>query len=62
MATPSPGAWFSRSPDHYTTRGAEVIRMPAEGWYAHCGTRVRGPLSSLDAAMVAADKMLKEAA
>lgn len=58
---PSEGAWFGRSPNHYATRGAEVIRLPGEGWFAHCGRRVRGPLSSLDAAMRAADKMLADA-
>ena len=54
------GAWFGREPDRYVTRGAEVFRLPASGWFARCGKRVRGPLSSLDAAMAAADRMVAE--
>lgn len=56
------GAWYGRSGDHFTTRGADVFRMPGMGWFARHGKRIRGPLSTLDAAMSAAERMLAEAA
>lgn len=58
---PLAGAWFGRSPDHYATKGAEV-RHDGTGWFAIVDRKARGPLSSLEAAMVAADKMLTESA
>lgn len=61
MSKPPEGAWFGRSPDHYATRGAEVLHRDG-GWWARCGRRIRGPLSTLDAAMQAADRMLAESA
>lgn len=61
MSKPPEGAWFGRSPDHYATRGADVVHRDG-GWWARCGRRIRGPLSTLDAAMAAADKMLAESA
>ena len=60
MSKPAEGAWHGHSPDHFRTRGAEVMRR-TEGWFARCGSRVRGPMSSLDAAMKAADAMLEAA-
>lgn len=54
------GAWHGVSADHYRTRGAEVVHQPGSGWFARCGKRVRGPLSSLGAAMEAAEKMTAE--
>jgi hypothetical protein len=62
MTAPSTGAWIGRSPDHYTTKGAEVRRVPGDGWYARAGRKVRGPLSCLDSAMKAADEMAESAA
>lgn len=53
------GAWFGRSPDHYSTRGAECIHGDG-GWYVRVGRRVRGPLSCLPIAMEAADRMLAD--
>ena len=55
------GAWHGKSPDRYTTRGAEVFHLPG-GWFARSGNKVRGPLSSLPVALEAADRMLDEAA
>lgn len=60
MSKPTEGAWFGRSPDHYATKGADCFHG-AGGWFARCGKRIRGPLSTLDAGMIAADKMLAEA-
>lgn len=65
MSKPPEGAWFGRSPDHYATKGADCFHT-AGGWYARCrkdsgAIRVCGPLSTLDAAMAAADRMLVEA-
>ena len=54
------GAWYGRTETHYTTRGAECWHG-AGGWYARCGARIRGPLSSLPAALEAADRMLDAA-
>jgi hypothetical protein len=59
MMAESAGAWIGRTPDHYTTKGAAVIYR--RGWFAIAGRRVRGPLSSLDSAMKAADEMLAAA-
>lgn len=56
---PPEGAWYGRSPTHYATRGADCVHG-AGGWYARCGRKVRGPLSSLPAAIEAADKMLAD--
>lgn len=61
MAKPLAGAWYGRSPDHYVTRGADVIHRDG-GWWARCNRRVRGPLSTLDAAISAADRMVADAA
>lgn len=60
MSAPSAGAWIGRSPDHYSTKGAEVRRQP-EGWYALAGRRIRGPMSCLDSAMKAAEEMAEGA-
>ena len=60
-ARPSAGAWHGRSADHYVTRGAACLRQ-RDGWFAMTPSRARGPLSSLDAALRAADEMLAQAA
>lgn len=63
MAKPPENCWYGRSGDHYATRGADCFRLPGIGWFARMGDkRIRGPLSTLDAAMQAADKMLVDAA
>lgn len=62
MSKPAEGAWFGRSADHYVTKGASCVRIPGQGWFVRCADRVRGPMSSLEAAMTAADKMLAESA
>lgn len=54
------GAWHGVDQDRYRTRGADVFCEPSYGWFARCGKRVRGPLSSLGAAMEAAEKMTAE--
>lgn len=51
--------WFARSPDRYTTKGGYVVRKGGP-WFSVVGPRVRGPLSSLDAAMDAVFEMIKE--
>lgn len=61
MARPPEGSWHGRSVNHYSTRGADVFRLAGAGWYARVGSRIRGPLSTLDAAMSAADRMLADA-
>lgn len=61
MAKPLAGAWYGKSFDRFSTRGADCVRGEG-GWYARCGRRIRGPLSSLHAAMDAADRMVADAA
>ena len=61
MSKPAEGAWHGVNSDHYRTRGADCFRLPGIGWFARCQHRVRGPLSTLDAAMIAADRMLADA-
>lgn len=58
-AKPAEGAWHGRSPEHFTTRGADCF-LGEGGWYARCNRRVRGPLSCLTVAMEVADKMLDD--
>lgn len=58
---PLDGAWFYRDRNHYSTRGA-AVRNNGKGWFAIVGSRIRGPLSNLESAMNAADKMLDEVA
>lgn len=57
-------AWHSRDQgNRYVTRAGdaigETIRTP-DGWVARVGKRARGSLSSLGAAMDAADRMLSD--
>lgn len=61
MSKPAEGAWFGVNADHYRTRGADV-RHDGTGWFAIVDRKARGPLSSLEAAFQAADKMLAESA
>lgn len=58
---PPEGSWHYRDRNHYATRGA-AVRHNGRGWFAIVGTRIRGPMSSLESAMNAADRMLDEAA
>lgn len=52
-------AWYGRDGERYVTRGADVFHG-AGGWYARCGRKVRGPISCMDNAMIAAERMLAE--
>jgi len=58
MAKPVEGSWHGVNSHRYRTKGAEAVYHEGVGWFAVVGTRGRGPLSSLDAAMKAADDML----
>lgn len=62
MARPPEGAWYGVNSDHFRTRGADAFRLSGVGWFARCQERIRGPLSSLEVAMQAADRMLADAA
>jgi hypothetical protein len=58
----SPGAdsimisWIGRSPQHFTTSGAQCLRSAA-GWYLIWGFRARGPYRDLESAMDAWPKI-----
>jgi len=62
VSKPLTDAWHFVDRNHYKTRGASVKHDSLGGWHAIVGRKIRGPLSSLDAAMAAADKMLAESA
>jgi hypothetical protein len=61
MSKLAEGAWFFITKDRYRTRGAE-IQHDGTGWHAIVGRKVRGPISNIDAAMAAADRMLADSA
>lgn len=54
------GAWYGCSATHFARRIPYCLRGDG-GWYAICGSRVRGPLSCLAAALEASDRMLADA-